>query len=722
MTPAWLTLAFVSAITLGCAHPRMPAPTAHTPYPPPIRGDIFAGTARIDITPPPGLSTFGHGPDALATSGYSTRLMCRAFVFTAATGDVTAIVPCDLPAISVRLQREVSAEIARILPAETLPTTRLLLTATHTHAGPAHYFESLAFGGMMSTRRPGFDPEVLHFLATRIAAGVARAARESRQVEVRWVRQTLWGLSRNRNLSAHLANASFVPPDPEVLPPPTALNPVQRAVDPVLDTLQLLDATSGAPMGMLAFFGMHPTVLPAHERLIGADVFGVASRVAERELRRMGAGAGTSGIDPLVGLINTNEGDLSPTWLEGTRREVLRIGAELGAKLWEAARDTATPWSGAVVLDSRYLEVRLPAAPYYTTSRSGERFSGVATRLCSEPVLGEASGHGASDHEASTHTLFDPVPVGAEPDESERHRCQAPKRQMLGGIQPLLLSPTGFPDVVSLSLLRFGQRWIAAVPAEMTVEAGRRLRRRIESYAAAVDGPHTRALVAGLANGYLLYVTTGEEYQAQGYEGASTLYGGGTLELLEDRFSRLASSLTQGTAPPEFGVASAFEYKLAPTCSRMAPIAPRVPEDHRIEGACRLGRGPAAGACLWWRDGGPSEVTLTSAPFVSLVNTGGSPTRNCGAMLPTSLPVCDPEGLVDDRGGEFQTRVTERLSASYRWVTVFEPAAEFSAPSTDFDHARLRVGTLTSAPLGALPICKACDLRFCSGQSEPVCH
>jgi|GEM_PF-7050503 len=111
----------------------------------------------------------------------------------------------------------------------------------------------------------------------------------------------------------------------------------QRAIDPALDVLQIEESTLGTgvllgPLGWLVFYAMHPTVLPSSNRLIGADVLGVTSRALEAKLRPLRARNDPrcspsdkgqrhcpklADFDPLVGIINTNEGDVSPIWSVG---------------------------------------------------------------------------------------------------------------------------------------------------------------------------------------------------------------------------------------------------------------------------------------------------------------------------------------------------------------------------------------------------------------------
>jgi hypothetical protein len=103
------------------------------------------------------------------------------------------------------------------------------------------------------------------------------------------------------------------------------------------------------------------------------------------------------------------------------------------------------------------------------------------------------------------------------------------------------------PHVLPLHLLRIGNVALAGVPAEFTGMAGRRLK---QTLASVLGSGVTHSAVAGYANGYSGYVTTREEYFAQQYEGASTLYGEHTLAAYQQVFGALASAIRGGPAVP----------------------------------------------------------------------------------------------------------------------------------------------------------------------------
>lgn len=88
--------------------------------------------------------------------------------------------------------------------------------------------------------------------------------------------------------------------------------------------------------------------------------------------------------------------------------------------------------------------------------------------------------------------------------------------------------------------------------------AGRRLRNAVREVLEAgnivEEGQKVHVTIAGLANTYSSYVTTFEEFHAQCYEAASTIYGPNTLSGYIQEFSRLARDMVNGV-PSAPGVA-----------------------------------------------------------------------------------------------------------------------------------------------------------------------
>ena len=670
----------------ACATPHatvMTAPVNHATRVPEL---LTVGVARVDVTPPPGVSTFGHAPDALVTDGYWSRIYCRVFVFKQETGLPLALVPCDLSAISAALHHRVSDKVKEIVP-----RSRLMLTATHTHAGPAHYFESEAYGGAASSRLPGFDDAMLEMLASRIAEGIERAHNRMRPAQIRWAHQSAWKLTRNRSLVAFLSNSPRF--EPKVQPDPRdRLSDEERAIDPALDVLQIEETTPEThktlgPLGWLVFYAMHPTVLPSSNRLIGADIFGVASRTLEARLRPLRARndprcspsdkgqlqcPNLADFDPLVGIVNTNEGDVSPIWSVGNTEEAMVVGNRFADAVF-ATHQPTVPFRDKVVIDSRYLEADLPGACLLH-----------GASLCAKGELGNATGHGGSDHLATTDAIF-PKQSDRDPD---REGCQSPKAKMLGGFQDWILgrSPERFPEHVSFGLVRIDDTWLSFVPAELTVHAGWAVDRRVEQVVQTNLKSSSHFVVAGLANAYIQYVTTRPEYNLQFYEGASTLYGPLSSEYITERLEILARSMlgqeadkwiANGQPPIDTAVTVPFEF--APARVRLA-VADG-PELTKIAGRgavdlCKLQLSVDRPAiCFYWRDGGPGRVTLSNSdgePWVELINVATQQPLPACTLNGQSL-ACDPIVNIDDQGLDFQTRVRRRAGNGYIWSTLFRP-------------------------------------------------
>jgi len=89
-------------------------------------------------------------------------------------------------------------------------------------------------------------------------------------------------------------------------------------------------------------------------------------------------------------------------------------------------------------------------------------------------------------------------------------------------------------------------------------------------------------VIAGLSNSYTDYTTTYEEYQAQRYESASTIYGPHQLNAYIQEYSRLAEGMAAGHVDP--GVPPVdFSSKLFDT-------GPNITTDNLPEGAKHFGQ------------------------------------------------------------------------------------------------------------------------------------
>src|SRR5262245_60510812 len=96
-------------------------------------GDLRAGVARGDVTPPLGVELCGYGPFlGRAATGVHDRLWCRAVVLEA-DRERLVLVSCDLIGV---LQETTDAVRATVRERLGVPPERVLIACTHTHSGP----------------------------------------------------------------------------------------------------------------------------------------------------------------------------------------------------------------------------------------------------------------------------------------------------------------------------------------------------------------------------------------------------------------------------------------------------------------------------------------------------------------------------------------------------------------------------------------------------------
>ena len=101
--------------------------------------------------------------------------------------------------------------------------------------------------------------------------------------------------------------------------------------------------------------------------------------------------------------------------------------------------------------------------------------------------------------------------------------------------------------VPEVQVVRVGDRLLLGAPGEPSVEMGRRFEEAVRpQLPAGVREP----VVVGLANDYMGYLTTPEEYQMQHYEGGHTVFGLWTSLLIRDSLVALSRSLATRRGAP----------------------------------------------------------------------------------------------------------------------------------------------------------------------------
>ncbi|WP_028662008.1 neutral/alkaline ceramidase [Saccharomonospora saliphila] len=535
----------------------VPTPARATPEPPGSHDGAepgyLAGRGIADVTGEIAeVGMLGYGRFDQQAEGLHTRLFARSFVIEhPATGGRVLLVVVDAPMIFSSVRQAVLRRLARIY-GDRYTDANVLITATHTHAGPGGYSHHLLYN--LTTL--GFHRRTFEAITDGIVESVRRAHDDLAPASLRLTHAELTGASANRSRAAFERNsardrAHF----PDAVDPRTSLLRVER---------------EGRAVGAINFFATHNTSMSGDNRLISADNKGYAARRWEDEPAGDGHRAhGTAGdgraahgmagdgdrADTPSGFVaafaQTNAGDMTPNLdLEppSTPGDFART-AEIGRRQYEAAaaqlNTDVAPMRGPV--DARLVRLDLSDV----TVRPEFTGDGRTHRTC-DAAVGASMAAGSTEDGPALPTftegenplwdlVSDTVLYTASP---ELERCQAPKDIVV----PIGAMNAVYPWVaerVPVQLLRIGGLYLIGVPAEVTITAGLRLRREV---ARVVGAELDDVLVAGYSNAYAHYVTTPEEYDAQHYEGGSTLFGRWELPALRQTVAGLATALRDGTA------------------------------------------------------------------------------------------------------------------------------------------------------------------------------
>ncbi|NIO33255.1 MAG: hypothetical protein GTN75_15905 [Gemmatimonadetes bacterium] len=608
-------LVATALLMVGCGYNEIPlsAPLSEPAVPPGGEAPLYAGFGRADITPPPGPGLYAYGPEGREARGFRNRLYAKALVLEDAEGERIAFVVADLGVVSVALHRSAAQ---RTLEIAGIGADRLVLAATHTHAGPGNFMGVKQFDDH-GTSVAGYDTAVVAFLAERIGNAVRQAVDSLRPAQVGFAMVPVWGFTRNRSLGAFRTN----PDSLKVYEPPPGLDldESQRAVDPTWTMLRVDVFDPGqarfVPAGALSIFAIHGNAIPAVNDLYDADIHAAMQRRLETHVDSLN-GVMRSFAPRAVHLVaNGAEGDVAPTFPDAGRcpPPKLRLGRRPGgphtpppAEAWRpisadlaaACMDASTAFvdSAGPALAERAIAIfdslggRLSGGV-----RIGRAFRTVPLRgvgappdLCDAPRVGTVTlvGSDASTTRYYGWRLFGLIPMGFDHKgssiEPEPKGCHAQKRIALGSLQGLVVGEHGLPEVAQLMIVRVGGLALAVAPAEVTVSAGVMIKKTVLREVRAAGVPVDSVAVISLANGDLRYIVTPDEYAVQDYEGASTLYGPQSAMVLAREFGGLAALLGAGgqTADAaEVGELIAYAGKLR----EVMPSRDTGPAPERIE-------------------------------------------------------------------------------------------------------------------------------------------
>ncbi len=272
-------------------------------------------------------------------------------------------------------------------------------------------------------------------------------------------------------------------------------------------------------------FADHGTVVKPTFPYYNADHHAAAARLAERAIRREGHVPASQEVVNSYG--NSDEGDITA----GIEHTGPAGAYEVGR---EEARAMVAAWRRAGARLERRPALRL-------------RW----TRAC---FCGRGTGAGPVDDKAVVGL---PFLTGSEENRGPLYDetgipfegYRLPVGAGVQGTKIQTIRDTGqFPTAVPLSALQVGNRAVVTIPGEMSSGLGRRLRNA--ALAAARGSGIRRIVVSGLANDFIQYLTTPEEYGLQHYEGGTTLFGQASGVFVQERLAQLVHAIAEREPAP----------------------------------------------------------------------------------------------------------------------------------------------------------------------------
>ncbi|TMK41701.1 MAG: hypothetical protein E6G56_02980 [Actinobacteria bacterium] len=701
---------------------------------------LQAGVGRADITPPTGYYFMGWVRSDGVGRGVHTRLYARAIVLKLGARKL-ALVSEDLNGIPGGVLKAAADADHDVGFSE----QNVLDSASHTHAGPSQFYNFPSYDTVFMTDSTPtqqnvsgtLDPQLYAFEVHQLALAIRHADDDLGPAHLGWGATRLTGLTQNRSLEAHLANYGIIEPFGTGTPSQDPGGP-DHTIDPAVDVLRvdkLLTVPSrpaakrrpcarrprrrraskrgktksGAscprkrkpkrkrtkhgkarpararrhrarrrparrpskpapattsryvPVAMWSQFADHGTVNKYTFGYYNADHHGAAIRVTEAALRRAGGAPATQDVVNAYG--NSDEGDMTAGIAHSGPADADWVGRQEANAMLAAWREAGTSMTDHPQLDERWTR----------TCFCGQLVTGGA--VDSQPVFGVPQLTGSEEGRGplydNTHVPFEGVTSPTEdPVQGDKVASARP---------PALNVPRAVPMMV----LRVGDRLVVSIPGEMTVGMGERVRAAVRS--ASGSGGISRVVIAGLANEYLSYYTTPEEYERQHYEGGSTLYGRYSSNLLAETLVELTRRLGAGTPAPD-------PYPYDPTDGVSASAPPFDTGPSSASASTQPTATPRLGHAEFGWTGGPRGLDRpVDSAFVTI-------RRKVGDGWQTAS---------DDLGLQIVWSVDDSGSYRARWeVPVDAPAGTYEFLVTA-NHYRLESAPFTVGPSSALSVARA---------------
>lgn len=536
-------------------------PVITTPEPPLFQNfsGYHIGVGRADCTGQVAdINLMGYARPDQNARGLLTRLYSRAFIMAEPDGsNRTVFVTIEIGMVSQRLRLEVLNRL-KSKYGSLYRRDNVILSGTHTHSAPGGYFQYTIF--VISSQ--GFNNRTFEYMVSGIVKSIDIAHKNMKPGKIFINKGNVNGTQINRSPTSYLWN------------PESERARYSSDVDKEMVVFKMVDL-EGNDLGILSWFAIHPVSMNNTNHLVNSDNVGYAAYLLEREKNK----EYLPGEGPYVAAFaSSNLGDVSPNVLGphcintgescdnansscpiggpnmcmamGPGENMLDSTQIIGRNLYQRVKELSASASQELTghLSSAHQWVNMTNITIWVnTSHS--------MKTC-KPALGYSFAAGAIDGVGGLNfsqgmlegdpfwdSLRDQI-LGVPSEEIKE--CHKPKPILLHTGE--LTKPHPWhPDIVDIQIITLGSLAITAVPGEFTTMSGRRLREAVQEEFELNGMKNMTVVVSGLCNVYTHYITTYEEYQAQRYEAASTIYGPHTLSAYIHQFRILAKAIATGT-------------------------------------------------------------------------------------------------------------------------------------------------------------------------------
>ncbi|XP_053548878.1 neutral ceramidase [Bombina bombina] len=555
-------------------HATFQSHTTVDPYP----DAYLVGVGRADCT---GLLAdvplMGYASSDQLAGGIHTRQYSRAFIVAEPDNSKRVVfVSVDIGMVSQRLRLEVLEKL-KTKYINLYRQDNVILSGTHTHSGPAGYFQYTIF--MLSSK--GFNREATDAIVNGIVKSIDRAHQSMKRGKVFLNRGILGNSHINRSPTSYLHN------------PESERNRYESNTDKDIVVLKMVDMNN-QDLGVISWFAVHAVSMDNTNHLISSDNLGYASYLFEQEMNNNSlpgegsfvaafASSNLGDVTPNTKgphCINTGDscenptstcpiGGISTCMAKGPGDNIFDSTRIIGEQIFSKAKEL---YNSA----SKEIEGELNSAHQWVDmSNVTVQINETHTAKTCKPALGHSFAAGTIDGVGILN--FTQGAVEGDPfwdgirdailgvPSNETKECHKPKPILLNTGEMNVPLPW-HPTIIDVQILTIGPLAVLAVPGEFTTMSGRRLREAVKnvSYIELNGTINTDVVISGLCNVYTHYVTTFEEYQAQRYEAASTIYGPHTLFAYIKSFSGLANAIAKnyqlpsGPHPPFFNESQLF--------------------------------------------------------------------------------------------------------------------------------------------------------------------